>query len=234
MPVNVDHWCPWRKAVEYAEQLAMDSLNDGKGIVVELGPGNRPFSLSTDFVGRDPTQSRDGYKGFFHQLNLSNDELPFDDGSVAFLYCRHTIEDLDDPEWCLSEIRRVAKAGYIETPSPICELTRGVDAERASTGKRPPWRGYHHHRSIVWDSNGTLAVVGKFPFIECVDFGTQDEVFSDLLNGGPLYWNTYFAWTGPLNYRIYRHEMDFEVGPTYGEVLDKAARECLESCRRMA
>lgn len=234
MPVVTDHWSPYRRAVEFAEQRAMDALNDGKGLVVELGPGNRPFSIATEFVGRDPSQSRAGYAGTFHQLNLSNDELPWDDDEVDFLYCRHTIEDLDDPEWCLSEIRRVAKAGYIETPSPIAEFCKGVDAEVAATGQRPPWRGYYHHRSIVWDSNGTLSVVGKFPLLEHVDIGKQnEETLAELLNAGPLHWNTYFAWTGKLQYRIYRNEVDFEVGKSYGDLIDKALRESQESAWRL-
>lgn len=234
MPVNVDHWAPYRRAVEYAEQLADNVIadRDGRALIVELGPGNRPFSRATDFVGRDPTQSDRGYNGTFRQLNLSNDDLPWEDGEVDFLYARHTIEDLDDPEWCLSEIRRVAKAGYIETPSPIAELSRGVDADIKATGKRPPWRGYNHHRSIVWDSNGTLSLFAKYPYLEHVNFGDAEERMADLLNSGPLYWNTYFAWTGPLNYRIYRHEVDYEIGKTFGDVLDKAMAESIESCGR--
>ncbi len=232
MPVVTDHWAPTRKAVEYAEQCCLDALDDGKGLVVELGPCNRPFRLATEFIGRDPTQSRNGYNGTFRQVDLSREELPWDDDEVAFVYCRHTIEDLDDPAWCLSEIQRVARAGYIECPSPIAECCRGVDAERASTGKRPPWRGYHHHRSIVWDSNGTLTVMAKLPFIEHVNFGPLDQQMCDTLNGGPLYWNTYFAWRGKLKWHYHQHELDYEIGPGYGKLLDKALLECQESCRR--
>ena len=227
MPVLTAHWSPHRPAVEYAESLA-----DGKALVVELGPGNRPFRPATDFVGRC-VQTRDGsYKGRWHQLNLSNDSLPWGDGEVDFIYARHVIEDLDDAEWCLSEIRRVAKAGYIETPSPVAEMCRGVDAERKLTGTRPPWRGYHHHRSFVWDAGGALHLVGKFPFVEHIDMGLHEESLCDLLNSGPLYWNTYFAWTGPLEYRVWRHEVDFDVGPAYGELLDRAVKCSVESAGR--
>lgn len=232
MPVTVHHWAPFRRAVEYAEQLAMNALNDGNGLVVELGPGNRPFRLAAEFVGRDPTQSKYGYSGTFHQLNLSNDSLPWNDGEVAFLYCRHTLEDLDDPEWCLSEIRRVARAGYIETPSPIAELSRGVDVT-LKTGATSPWRGYHHHRSIVWDNNGTITVLAKLPFIEHVNLHKAEDTLAELLNSGPLYWNTYFAWTGPLPYRIHRHEVDYEIGEHYGELLDQAVAACIDSAQRL-
>jgi hypothetical protein len=222
MPVTAHHWTPWRKALEYAESLAT-------GFVVELGPGARPFRPATEFVGRDITQHEGGYPGTFHALDLSSDRLPWADQSVDFLYTRHTLEDLDNSAWCLSEIRRVAKAGYIETPSPIAELCRGVDA--GTHGGPPPWRGYHHHRSILW-SGECLNVVAKWPFIEHVRFNDGEEILAELLNRGPLYWNTYHSWTGPLEYRVWRHEVDYDIGPGYGLVLDQAIREGQDSCHR--
>ncbi|RUL89061.1 methyltransferase domain-containing protein [Tautonia sociabilis] len=53
---------------------------------------------------------------------------PFPDGYFDFCTCSHTLEDLRDPIWVCSEMRRVARAGYIETPSMAFELTRGREA----------------------------------------------------------------------------------------------------------
>lgn len=233
MPVCVHYWKPYRRAVEYAESLTGDIIDDTGGdcLIVELGPGARPFSLATEFVGRFDAQGGKEYPGTFHQCDLSRESLPYDDDSVDFLYCRHTIEDLDDPAWCLSEIARVAKAGYIETPSPIAELAYGVDAP--TEGIVRPWRGYHHHRSIVWDSNGTLSVIAKWPFIEHLDSKEADEHWAELLNSSPLYWNTYFGWTGKLKWHYYQHEIDYEIGPAYGAVLDRALAESQESAGRL-
>ena len=224
MPVNVRYWTPWRPALEYAESLA-------KGFVVELGPGARPFRPATEFVGRDITQFKDGYPGKFTALCLSSDRLPWADQSVDFLYCRHTLEDLDNPALTLSEIRRVAKAGYIETPSPIAEMCRCPDAPLVS-GKTPPWRGYHHHRSILWDDDGVLSVLAKYPLVEHVTL--NEEALVEMLNAGPLYWNTYFSWAGPLEYRVHRHEVDYDIGFQYGELLDRAMQKSQESARRFS
>lgn len=234
MPVCVKFWKPYLRVVEYAEQLADDVIadNDGKALVVELGPGARPFSRANEFVGRFDAQGGLAYPGAFHNCDLSRDDLPYDDDSVDFIYVRHTIEDLDDPAWCLSEIARVAKAGYIESPSPIVEMTRGVDATTVD-GDPTPWRGYYHHRSFVWDSNGTLSVVAKWPFIEHIATGIADEHWATLLNAGPLLWNTYFGWTGKLKWKYHQHEVDYEIGPAYGELLDRALAECQESAGRL-
>lgn len=53
---------------------------------------------------------------------------PFPDQSFDFCTCSHTLEDIRDPLWVCSEMRRVARAGYIECPSPAFELTRGREA----------------------------------------------------------------------------------------------------------
>lgn len=226
MPVCIHYWKPYRPAVEYAEQLAdaVASAKAGPALIVELGPGARPFSRANEFVGRFDAQGGTPYPGVFHRCDLSRDALPYDDASVDFLYVRHTIEDLDDPAWCLSEIARVAKAGYIEAPSPIAEMSRGVDASLVQ-GKPAPWRGYYHHRSFVWDSAGTLHVVAKWPFIEHIDSGAGDAHWSELLNAGPLHWNTYFAWSGQLPFHYHQHELDYEIGPQYGALLDRAIAE---------
>lgn len=220
--MDMKYWEPWDKALRYADQLAInvECDTDGRGLIVELGPGKRPFRHAREFAGREP-ETR--YEGTFHRCDLSRDYLPWSDDEVAFLYCRHTLEDLDDPEWCLSEIQRVARAGYIETPSPVAELTRGVDAG----DDRPPWRGYHHHRSIVWDSNGVLSVVAKYPIVEHMDLNG-----SRVLRDGPLHWNTYFSWTGQLPYKVHRHEVDYQISTGYGALLDRALKESQESCGR--
>lgn len=53
---------------------------------------------------------------------------PFPDRFFDYCMCSHTLEDIRDPLWVCSEMRRVAKAGYIETPSMAFELTRGREA----------------------------------------------------------------------------------------------------------
>jgi hypothetical protein len=65
---------------------------------------------------------------------------PFADGQFDFAICSHTLEDIRDPLWVCRELQRVAKAGYIETPSRAEEQTWGVHG---------PWVGWSHHRWLV-------------------------------------------------------------------------------------
>ena len=47
--------------------------------------------------------------------------LPFRDGAFAFLIASHIAEHVEDPAGFCREMRRVARAGYIETPSPLAD-----------------------------------------------------------------------------------------------------------------
>lgn len=77
---------------------------------------------------------------------------PFEDDQFDFAVCAHTLEDLRDPVVVCSELSRVARAGYVEVPAPVEELTWGVQGE---------WVGWGHHRWICEHENGGLRFVAK-------------------------------------------------------------------------
>lgn len=66
---------------------------------------------------------------------------PFPDRSFDFAVCTHVLEDVRDPLWICSEMQRIAKAGYIETPSRAVEQSKGVE--------HPCYAGFYHHRWLV-------------------------------------------------------------------------------------
>lgn len=160
--------------------------------VVDIGASAHKFPMAHETVGWEADR----------KVDLDNDPLPYDDQSVDFVYCRHTIEDLANPEHLLREIRRVAKAGYIETPSPKAELTRGVDAYGTHLG-------YTHHRWLVFQQKDKkLLLLPKYPIIERLPIPDQWE----RLKNGPAMWNTEYFWTGPLNFKVLKNELDFHLG----------------------
>ena len=66
---------------------------------------------------------------------------PIADKSFDFAICSHLLEDIRDPIWVCSELRRIAKAGYIEVPSRMVEQSKGIE--------NPRHAGYYHHRWLV-------------------------------------------------------------------------------------
>lgn len=166
--------------------LIADRITEG-AFVVEVGPGGHPFGRANVAVDMSLPRSRyiDDYSGYI-ECDVSTQPLPFDDKEVDFLYCRHTLEDLDESRFFLSEVSRVAKAGYIETPSPLMELCRRVDGGAE-------WRGFRHHRHVVWEHEGTLWLLPKLPMVEHITFGGLDEKSPQVT---PWSCNTYYLWTG--------------------------------------
>jgi hypothetical protein len=66
---------------------------------------------------------------------------PIADRAFDFAICSHLLEDVRDPIWVCSELRRIAKAGYIEVPSRVVEQSKGVE--------NPRHAGFYHHRWLI-------------------------------------------------------------------------------------
>jgi hypothetical protein len=78
--------------------------------------------------------------------------LPFDDDSIDFAICSHTLEDIRDPVWVCSELNRVAKAGYVEVPSRL---------EEQSWGRAGEFVGWDHHRWLIDVADGGITFTFK-------------------------------------------------------------------------
>jgi Methyltransferase domain len=134
-------------------------------LVLDAGGWARPLSRA-DWVidlgsydtrarwGRDGEEAEERFsRDTWVQRDLcARDPWPFADGQFDFAVCAQTLEDLRDPVWVCSELERVARAGYVEVPAPVEELTWGVQG---------PWVGWGHHRWLFSVSDGGLEAVHK-------------------------------------------------------------------------
>lgn len=193
------YWQPLPEMREYVSSVIPQGAK-----VLEIGACHVPFSRSTHFVDCLYDPKIDNVV-----CDVTREKLPFEDKSFDFVYCRHVIEDLVSPHLALREMSRVAKAGYIETPSVAAELCRGIDASS------PPWRGFHHHNWFVYNDSGVLKLIKKYPIVEHCQF--DDELIERMLKGFPLYWNTYFLWEGKIQWE------EIEVHPLHAPDLIGAA-----------
>ncbi len=221
LKITQPYWSPYP-----AIQQVVQSLASQQKLIVEIGPGRQPFSLATEFV--DWQNSSILANQTVHCLDINKDPLPYANKSVDFIYCRHTLEDIYNPLWLCQEMSRIAKSGYIETPAPIAECCRGVDASS------PPWRGYHHHRYLVWNDGNILIFLPKYPIIEYLNFGEEEENMIRILNGGMLYWNTYFFWNDQIEYKLLQHDQDFRISFQYQEIITKALQKSAENSLQIA
>lgn len=208
------HWAPIPQVVDWLAKSLPPMAR-----VLEVGPGHAPFPRANtyvDFVDPCdlPISNGDHVPEQAIRCDLATNPLPFPDKSFDFIYCRHMLEDMYNPFLVLSEMERVGKAGYIETPSPIAELCRGVD------GGAPAYRGYHHHRFIAWEHACELRFVSKYPLVEYLQF--NEPILERLLRSDAKYWNTYYLWKDKINFRHRQSPLDFDIPRDYQPMLASA------------
>lgn len=95
--------------------------------VLEVGSGHNPTYRSNVIVEKyiDSNYHRcDDVKVYPHQqfIHASGEKLPFKDKEFDYVICNQVLEHVEDPFAFVEELARVAKAGYIETPSLIGEF----------------------------------------------------------------------------------------------------------------
>ena len=108
-------------------------------IDIGCGSGTAKFPVATHLLDFNEIENGDTSI----KLDLDFDKFPHINNFFEFIYCRHTLEDIQNPVNAFNEFIRISKVGYIETPSPLVEIMKGVDAQNI-------YRGYIHHRYIVW------------------------------------------------------------------------------------
>jgi len=122
----------------------------------------------------------------------SEQPFPFPDKMFDVVVCSHILEDVRDPLRVCSEIIRVGRAGYIETPSRIGE-------------------------SILW--NGMVGAAHHRWLVEAVDKRLEFRMKHHFLHSSPKYYiSTSFARKIPLEARYMRFfwENSFEYEEIIG------------------
>jgi ubiquinone/menaquinone biosynthesis C-methylase UbiE len=97
---------------------------NSKALVLDVGSGGNPYPRANVLL--------DAYEETFERYHskLVKDRplvyglvenMPFKDKCFDFVIASHVLEHVSDPAAFLSELMRVAKAGYIETPDAFIE-----------------------------------------------------------------------------------------------------------------
>lgn len=133
-------------------------------IVLDVGAGASPFTRADWVLDLLPWEQRGLYSyerregerfgpdtWVIHDI-CAREPFPFDDNQFDFVVCSHTLEDVRDPIWVCSELSRIGKAGYIETPSRLEEQALGIQGS---------WVGWAHHRWFVEEEDGSLVFTFK-------------------------------------------------------------------------
>ncbi len=98
--------------------------------VLDVGSGQHPFLRANVLVDRFLFDSSE--RAFRAQAVIDRplfvadaERLPFADKSFDVVVCQHLLEHVTDPAALLTELQRVGKRGYIETPTRLYEKLYG-------------------------------------------------------------------------------------------------------------
>ena len=140
--------------------------------VLDVGGGSHPLNAAThvlDFtpyarrgVPLDPETPERFSEATWHVADACVAPWPFPDGFFDWSFCSHILEDVRDPIAMVKELRRVARAGYIETPSRAREIF--AKARFASLRRwlgRGAEIGFYHHRWFVELEGSCLRFTAK-------------------------------------------------------------------------
>jgi hypothetical protein len=114
-------------------------------------------------------------------------------GKFDFAICTHTIEDICNPQMVCEMLPKIAKEGFIATPSKYMEMSRIGES----------YRGFIHHLNILDVIDGQLVSFPKINYIEStlfdslgnqhhnmdrteISFWWKDELPFTVINGGYL------------------------------------------------
>lgn len=127
--------------------------------VLEIGGGHDPYAGVTHAVDKFP--DHDGQRA--GALKLSRgvrffqgdvESLPFDSTvKFDFVYLSHVLEHVTSPERAVSELLRVARRGYIETPSPLREQIAALF----------PYDPNDFHLHFIWKSTRPGNAIAYIP-----------------------------------------------------------------------
>ena len=108
--------------------------------VLDIGGGDAPFGRANVVTDAFPDMNAHR-SGRAAQIDVGGEtgvtfvpcfaeELPFADNAFDVAYCRMVLEHVLDPAAACREMMRVAKRGFLETPSPLAEYLGGHPTHR--------------------------------------------------------------------------------------------------------
>lgn len=156
--------------MKISNPISRDKLRIPSGVqVLDIGSGHNPHPranvVADKFVDTNYHRSNN-IKVLKQQrfVQADGENMPFADGEFGYVICCHVLEHVDRPENFYTEMQRVAKTGYVETPSLIGEMLIPKES----------------HQWVILDIDNTIVMVSKkrLGFHASHDFG---DLFLDYL-----------------------------------------------------
>jgi hypothetical protein len=165
-------------------------------LVLDVGSGHDPHPLAAVLVDRYPEDSthRYGYPLVADRpvivADISN--LPFGDGTFDYAIASHVLEHTEDPLAAATELSRVSRRGYVETPSELWEFFFGWD--------------FHTH-AVNLDESGAIVFRRKRQPLSPISkvghrLAERDLLLGEMVGSHPELFYVSVEWDGQLRCRL--------------------------------
>jgi ubiquinone/menaquinone biosynthesis C-methylase UbiE len=179
---------------------------DKNSLVLDVGSGGNPYARANILL--------DAYKSTrernWVQLKVDRfmilgfvEKLPFKDHAFDFVIASHVLEHSKNPCQFLSELQRVAKAGYIEVPDAFFERINP----------------YKDHRLEITCRDNKL-IIRKKPFwivdentVELYENRVKPFLVRKLFKANPFIFHVRYYWKEKIDYVIVNPEVNAEWEP---------------------
>ena len=172
-----------------------------EALVLEVGSGGNPYSRSNVLLDAyEHTRERHWAPLIADRPTVLGfaENLPFKDKSFDFVIASHVLEHSSDPQRFLSELQRVAKAGYIETPDAFMERVNP----------------YKDHRLEVTVRDGRLVIKKKTAWqqdaelVELYENKAKKWVTSETIPNHPFDFHVRYYWQNAIEFEVLNPEVD--------------------------
>ena len=166
---------------------------NSRDYVLEIGSGHHPRMRSDvlcDKFIEDDSQRGGAIATDRPIIQADGENLPFAGNSFDYVICSHVLEHMEDPESLFGELARVARRGYIETPSEIAERLFG----------------WPFHKWIINLVDGQLVLrrnvaTGQFGQLFHA-FAARDPHFIKFCSANRSIFVVRHEWSGSIDFRI--------------------------------
>lgn len=174
---------------------------DKSALVLEVGSGGNPYARANVLLDAyEVTRER-------HWAPLKVDRplvlgfverLPFKDNAFDFVIASHVLEHSAHPEKFISELQRVAKAGYIEVPDAFMERINP----------------YTDHRLEITCRNDKLIIrkkpahIVEHETVALYEHRVKPFLTRELIPKRPFAFHVRFYWKGKIDYTVVNPDTD--------------------------
>ena len=205
---------------DYSYQSTFMKNVPASGIILDISSGHNPFPRATILSDRYLEMTTHRHEPItiddrpFVLLDVHH--LPFKTKSIDYVYCSHVLEHVDDPIQACAEIMRIAKAGYIETPTLMKDAL--FSWARDSTHK---WYVVQHRNRLVFFEYDDRRQQGvRSTLWRDAILSERYHPLQDLFYPNQDLFNSYLEWTSEFQVTVFYLDRDQPV------TLEGAAQAC--------